>query len=197
MKNLTQYPGGGGGPQSVYCRDVRSIYLAMRDDPMRPRIEGFWEWEFMRLLGSTVTGEVREVHNAYMDEWNFTDCSNPNFRRARRAERLRAIFRVYRRDRSAFLSLRAQSGIAVEPVAPDAREPTDIEDFLFDLQERFRSSTTQQLAPIHTFEPVPNEGLERMFSRFNLIARPLESERPPSLTKDKITNTVFITWRRF
>ena len=97
------------------------------------------------------------------------------------------MFRVYRRDRSAFLSLRAQSGIASEPVEPDAREPTDLEDFLFDLQERFRSSTTQQLASIHTFAAVPNEGLERMFSRFNLIARPLENERPPSLTEDQIT----------
>ena len=159
----------------------------MRDDPMRQRIERFGELKFMRLLGLPVTGEAREVHNAYMDEWSFTDRSNPDFRRARRAERLRAVFLVSRRDRYAFLSLRAQSSIAVEPVAPDAREPTDVEDFLFDLQECFRSSTTQQLASIHTFEPVPNEGLERMFSRFNLIARPLESERPPSLTEDQIT----------
>ena len=122
-----------------------------------------------------------------MYEWNFTNRSNPNFRRARRAERLRAVFRVYRRDRSTFLSLRAQSGIAAEPIEPNAREPTDSEYFIFDFQERFRSSTTQQLASIHTFTPMANEGLERMFSRFNLIARPLESERPPSLTEDQIT----------
>ena len=36
-----------------------------------------------------------------------------------------------------------------------------------------------------------NEGLERMFSRFNLIARPLENERPPSLTEDQITTHYF------
>ena len=30
-----------------------------------------------------------------------------------------------------------------------------------------------------------------MFSRFNLIARPLESERPPSLTEDQITTHYF------
>ena len=92
------------------------------------------------------------------------------------------VWRVYRRDRSAFLSLRAQSGIAVEPTRPEELEPEDIEDFLFDLQERFRSSTTQ----IHTFRPETNEGLERMFARFNLIARPLENERPPSLTREQI-----------
>ena len=52
-------------------------------------------------------------------------------------------------------------------------------------------STTQQLASIHTFAPVANEGLEKMFSRFNLIARPLENERPPSLTEDQITTHYF------
>ena len=84
MENLKQYPGGGGVAGSIYSRDVRSIYLAMRDDAMRQRVNGFGEWEFMRLLAPTVTGEAREVHNSYMDEWNITDCNNPNFRRARR-----------------------------------------------------------------------------------------------------------------
>ena len=106
-ENIVTHSGGGGSVQSIYCRDARSTYLAMRDDPMRQRIEGFGEWEFLRMLAPTVTGEARKVHNAYMDEWNFVNRSNPNFRRARRAERLRAVFRVHRRDRSAFLSLRA------------------------------------------------------------------------------------------
>ena len=140
MENIVIYYGGGGSIQSIYRKDARNTYLAMRNDPMRQRIEGFGEWEFLRLLAPTMTGEAREVHNAYMDEWNFVNRSNPNFRRARRAERLRAVFRVYRRDRSAFLSLRAQSGIAAEPIVPDERDPTDLDfDFLFDLQERFRS----------------------------------------------------------
>ena len=82
MENIVSYSGGGGSIQSIYCRDARSTYLAMRDDPMRQRIEGFGEWEFLRLLAPTVTGEAREVHNAYMDELNFTNRDNPNFRRA-------------------------------------------------------------------------------------------------------------------
>ena len=89
MENIVTYSGGGGSVQSIYYKDARSTYLAMRDDPMRQRIEGFGEWEFLRLLAPTVTREVREVHNAYMDEWNFKNRANPNFRRARRAERLR------------------------------------------------------------------------------------------------------------
>ena len=81
MENIVTYSGGGDSIQSIYCRDARSTYLAMRDDLMRQRIEGFGEWEFLRLLAPTVTGEAREVHNAYMDEWNFVNRSNPNFRR--------------------------------------------------------------------------------------------------------------------
>ena len=41
MDRIERYSGGGGAPISAYCRDTRSIYLAMRDDPMRQRIEGF------------------------------------------------------------------------------------------------------------------------------------------------------------
>ena len=58
MENIVTYSGGGGSIQSIYCRDAemqrcrdaRSTYLAMRDDPMRQRIEGFGEWEFLRLV---------------------------------------------------------------------------------------------------------------------------------------------------
>ena len=51
MEHLTPYSGGGGVEELVFCRDVRSTYLHMRDDSMRQKIEGFGEWEFMRLLG--------------------------------------------------------------------------------------------------------------------------------------------------
>ena len=69
---------------------------------------------------------------------------------------------------------------------PLVRESDDLEDLIFDLQGRFRSSTTQNLISIHGFQPHSNEGLERMFARFNLIARPLE-EHPPTITADQIT----------
>ena len=64
------------------------------------------------------------------------------------------------------------------------KEPHDLEDFIFDLQERFRSSTTENLAKIHAFRPHANEGLERMFARFNVIAKPLEEEKPSVITMD-------------
>ena len=55
MENIVTYSGGGG---SIYCRDARSTYLAMRDDPMRQRIEGFGEWEILRLLAPTLTCRI-------------------------------------------------------------------------------------------------------------------------------------------
>ena len=115
---------------------------------------------------------------------NYIDISNPNYRRARRAERVRVLWRTFRRDRAAFLTLRRQSGIFVEPMAPLVREPDDLVDFIFDLHARFRSSTTENLVSIHGFRSHSNEGLERMFARYNLIAHPLEEENPPTITAD-------------
>ena len=75
----------------------------------------------------------------------------------------------------------------MEPQEPDFPEPDDLEDFLFDLQDRFRSSTTQNLVSIHDFKTKAKEGIEQMFARFNLIARPLENESPPAITENQIT----------
>ena len=36
-------------------------------------------------------GEAKEVHHAYMDEWDFTNPDNPNIDNAREAEGGRAI----------------------------------------------------------------------------------------------------------
>ena len=101
-----------------------------------------------------------------MDEWNYDDRSNPTGnQRARRAERAQVLWRTHRRDRKAFLTLRRQSGITMEPMAPLVRGPNDSEDSFFDLQGQFRSSTTQNLVSIHAFQLHANEGLERMFVR--------------------------------
>lgn len=45
----------------------------------------------------------------------------------------------------------------------------------------------QNMVFIHGFQSPSNEGLERMFARLNLIARPLEKENPPTITTDRIT----------
>ena len=119
-----------------------------------------------------------------MDEWTPRDRTNPNFRRV---ERKRALWRKDKRDRSTFLSLRAESGIANELAQRDTLELDDLEDFMFDLQDRFRSSTTQNLVSIHDFYPKKNEELEHIFACFNLIARPLENGYPLSLTENQIT----------
>ena len=187
MNNLAIYEGGGGREGTNFARDSRTIYQTMRADPQNQRLEGFGPWEFVKLLGTRLTGEAREVHNAYVDEWAPGDRTNPNFRRARSAERKRALWKIYRRDRCTWISLRGQAGFEREPEEPDFPEPDDLEHFLFDLQDRFRSSTTQNLKSIHDFKTKKNEGIEQMFARFNLIARPLENESPPAITKNQIT----------
>ena len=42
--------------------------------------KGFRKWEYLKLLGVTLTSEAREVHSAFMDEWNFVERGNPNYR---------------------------------------------------------------------------------------------------------------------
>ena len=85
------YEGGGGRDGANFSRDARTIYLTMRADPTNQRLEGFGQWEYVKLLGTRLKGEAREVHNSYVDEWTPGDRTNPNFRRARRAERKRAL----------------------------------------------------------------------------------------------------------
>ena len=91
MNNLTIYGGGGGRDGTNFARDARRIYVTMRADPTTQRLKGFGQWDFVKLLGTRLTREAREVHNAYVDEWTHRDRTNPNYRRARRAERKRAL----------------------------------------------------------------------------------------------------------
>lgn len=48
--------------------------------------------------------------------------------------------------------------------------------FLYDLQEHFRLSTTENVKAKHTFQSPLGETLERMFARFNMLAKPLEEK---------------------
>ena len=102
------------------------------------------------------------------------------------AERRRQIWREYGCDRTAYKSLRAMSGQNSEPVRPFEDEPQDLERLIHELQSRFRSSTTENLSAISNFRPATGETPERMFARFNLLARPLEDERPRVMTADQL-----------
>ena len=73
-----------------------------------------------------------------------------------------------------------------EPLRPYEDEPQDLERLIHELQSRFRSSTTENLSAINNFRPAAGETLERMFARFNLLARPLEDERPRVMTSDQL-----------
>ena len=109
----------------------------MLRDPQEEHLEGFGKWEYLNLLGVTFT-KAHEVHSAFIDEWNFVNRTNPNYRRPRRAERARVLWRTYQRDRTTSLTLHRQSGITSEPMPPLVHELDDLEDFIFDMQGRFR-----------------------------------------------------------
>ena len=106
MESISRYAGGGGTAQSAFIRVGRTIYQLMLRDPQKQQLKGFGQWENLNLLRVTLTGEAREVHSAFMDEWNYVDRSNPNYQWARRAERAQVSWRNYRPDQAAFLTLR-------------------------------------------------------------------------------------------
>ena len=105
MENIRRYAGGGGAPQKAFIRDCRASYQRMLCDPREQQLDGFGEWEFLNLLGNVLAGEARDVHTAFMEEWDFQSVTNPNREEALRMENIRHLWRIYRRDRTAYLTL--------------------------------------------------------------------------------------------
>lgn len=155
-------------------------------------MEGFGQWEFIALLWECLRGEAKDVLSAFLDFWDFDSAENENLVAAVDAERRRILWRTYRCDRCAFKSLRVRSGFDVEPVEPEEDEPRDLDRLIEDLQARFRSSSTENLALINNFRAQAPEKPERMFARFKILAKPLEDERPRVMTTDQLrTSYIF------
>ena len=70
METLPKYGGGGGINHTAFMRNARIIYNRLKLDPNNHRMEGFGVWEFVEMLGVALTGEAREVHNAFLKSWD-------------------------------------------------------------------------------------------------------------------------------
>lgn len=134
-------------------------------------------------MGSRLTGEARTVHASFLEKWDFEDIDNPMFLDAEDVERRRQLWRHSRKENAAFTTMRAMSGMPEPPPEPLEPEPRDLERFFADLEARFRSSPVENLAAIQNFALGPNETSERTFARFNVLAKPLEDERPRVLIR--------------
>ena len=190
MENIQRYSGiGGGTTQKTFKQDAKAVYNKMMRDHKEHLLVGLCQWEFLKMLGPRLQGEVRAVHVSFMDYWDFENLRNPILEEALDAERRRQMWRNYRRDRAAYLTMRAQSGFQEEPPAPTENEPRDMERFFDDLEARFKSSSTENLTAIQNFKPATNETPERMFARFNMLSKPLEDEQPRVMTRDQLKTT--------
>ena len=89
------------------------------------------------------------------------------------------------------MRLRTASGLQMEPQKPWEDEPQDLERFIDELQTRFRLPKSENLSKIQNFRTFPGETFERMFTTFNLLAKPLEDERPRVMTLDQL-NTSYL-----
>lgn len=70
-----------------------------------------------------------------------------------------------------------------------------MERFFAELEARFRTSSSENLVAIQNFSPLVNETAERMFARFNVIAKPLEDERPRVMTRKQLKTTYLVHLR--
>ena len=107
--------------------------------------------------GPRMQGEARAVHVAFTERWDFEDADNLELKVAQDAERRRQLWRDFRRDNTAYVTLRAQSGFTHAPTQPDENEPRDLERFFDDLEAIFKSSTTENLMSMQNFKPLAQE----------------------------------------
>ena len=84
------------------------------------------------------------------------------------------------------MTLRAQSGLNVEPTKPWKDEPHDLDRFVDELQLRFRLSTAENLSATQRFRPLSGETPICMIARFIMLAKPLEDEQPRVMTIDQL-----------
>lgn len=83
METLSKYRGGDGTDQTAFMCNARTIYHRMKLDPNNHRMEGFGEWEFVKMLGVALIGEAGEVHNAFLKN---RDPNNERHLEARRID---------------------------------------------------------------------------------------------------------------
>lgn len=188
MENIMRYSGGGGAPQRQFIHDVKAVFAKMMRDPNQHILVGLCQYEFLKLLGSRLTGEARQVLSTFLERYDFEDPRNPILDDALDIERRRQLWREFRRDTSAW-SLNRGAGGPPRPVEPVEHEPADLGRFFDALEARFKTSTTENLSKVQSFKVEVGETPERMFCRFNQLVKPLEDERPPMMTVDQLKTT--------
>ena len=122
---------------AVWCKELSFEILKPLRDPREHQIDGFGPWEYLGLVGGLLSNEARDVHSAFIDKWDFEDIDNPNFQVVDDAKRRRTIWREYRRDREAYMRLRAASGLQMEPQKPWEDELQDLERLIMSCKPAF------------------------------------------------------------
>ena len=109
MDGIQKYSGvGGGTTQKSFKQDTKAVYKKMLRDHREHLLAGFGQWEFLGLLGPRTQREARAIHVAFMEKWDFEDLDNPDLEVAQDAERRRQLWQDFRRDNTAYMTLRAQ-----------------------------------------------------------------------------------------
>lgn len=67
----------------------------MKRESQRHLIKGVSQYEYLKSLGSKLTGEARGVLDTFLDKWNWKDVNNPNLEEAKKREAARSLWRAY------------------------------------------------------------------------------------------------------
>lgn len=139
------------------------------------------------LLGVTLLGEARDVHTTFMEQWDPDPIYGEANRRARRAESRKVIWRGYRKQKTAWATMRLNSSLTTGPAEPALEEPEDVEELFHALTQRFWMLTTQHLSLPQGFRIRPWESIYSLLSRFNDVVRALETKEHLMVTVEHIT----------
>ena len=172
MQRMTKYSGGGGSAHKFFIRECWTTYERMKISSAEHELEGFGELEFVKRLSPILVGESKDVLSAFLDDWDHKNEGNENIKAAKHAEKRRIEWREYECNRTAWKKLRKNSGFDEHPKKLVCDEPRDLKRFIKALTSRFKSSTTENLDSLSKFKLEKDDTPERLFARFNLIAKP-------------------------
>lgn len=190
MENIQGYAGGGGAAQRQFLQDMKAVFAKMMRDPNQHLLVGLCQLEFLKLVGSRLTGEARQVLTTFLEHCDFEDLRSPILVDAVDIERRRQLWREHRRDTSAW-SLNRGTGGPARPVEPVEHEPSGFSRFFDALEARLKISTNENLAQVQSFKIKLGETPDRMFCRFYQLVKPLEDERPQMMTTEQL-KTMFV-----
>ena len=161
-----KYTGDGGNAQRIFILDAQVGWKVLVKDATQHLGGGISKYDYMEGLLNRLGGQARRLLEKYLFRWNWLQDDNPNILNAVAREADRQILRIFYQERVAYNLGRVHMVVPCpNPVKPDLMEedpidePSDLEEFLDELQIAFQSPSAGFLEDLNAFRGVPRESL--------------------------------------